>query len=86
MPISIKHEETEDLARRLAAITGESLTTAIRVALSERYAKIQRGKQRRGTLADELNAIGIRCAKRPVISTLQDDEVLGYDEIGAPTR
>ncbi|MBS1829617.1 MAG: type II toxin-antitoxin system VapB family antitoxin [Acidobacteria bacterium] len=86
MPISIKHEETEAPARRLAALTGESLTTVIRVALAERYARIQRGKQGRGTLADELIAIGNRCANRPIISTLQDEEILGYDEIGAPTR
>lgn len=86
MPISIKHEETEEIARKLAALTGESLTTTVRIALSERYARIQREKQRRGSLADEVIAIGNRCAGRPVLSTLSDEEILGYDEYGAPTR
>ena len=36
--------------------------------------------------AAELNAIALRCAKRPAISNLGDDEILGYDEAGAPTR
>lgn len=86
MPISIKHEETEHLARQLAELTGESLTTTIRIALSERYAKVTREKQRRGKPVDELNAIAIRCASRPILSNLSDDEILGYDEFGAPTR
>ena len=36
--------------------------------------------------ADELNAIALRCASRPVVSDLTDDEILGYDEFGVPTR
>jgi antitoxin VapB len=86
MPISIKNDETEELARKLAALTGESLTVTIRVALSERYERVLRGKKSRGSLAEELTAIGVRCASRPRISNLSDDEILGYDEIGAPTR
>ena len=33
------------------------------------------------SIAGELNAIALRCAKRPVISDLTDDEILGYDEL-----
>lgn len=86
MPLSIKNDETENLARKLAALTGESLTTTIRLALSERYERVRRSRGSGAALADELNAIGIRCSTRPVISTSTDEEILGYDEWGAPTR
>ena len=85
MPISIKNDETEALARKLAELTGETLTEAIRGAVAERYDRVRRARSGR-SLAAELNAIGLRCAKRPVISPLSPDEILGYDELGAPTR
>lgn len=85
MPISIKNDQTERLARKLAEITGETLTEAIRAAVAERYDRIRRARSGH-SLADELNAIALRCAQRPVISELSDDEILGYDESGVPSR
>jgi len=82
MPISINDGQTESLARKLAELTGETLTEAIRAALAERYDRLRRGR----SLAGELNAIALRCAKRPVVSPLSADEILGYDESGVPTR
>jgi hypothetical protein len=46
---------------------------------------LARGKSGR-TLTDELNEIALRCARRPVISDLSADEVLGYDDSGIPAR
>ena len=85
MPISIKNPETEGLARKLAALTGESLTDAIRQAVAEKYDRVRRGRAKR-SLADELNEIALRCASLPRISNLAEDEILGYDEFGAPTQ
>lgn len=85
MPISIKNDQTEQLARKLAELTGETLTEAVRAAVSERYDRLRRARSGR-SLADELNEIGLRCAKRPVVSRLSADEILGYDESGVPTR
>lgn len=85
MPISIKNDETEALARRLAELTGETLTQAIRVSVAERYDRVRRAKSGR-SLSAELNAIALRCASRPAISSLTDDEILGYDERGVPSR
>jgi antitoxin VapB len=85
MPISIKNDETEALARKVAELTGESLTEAIRMSLAERYDRLQRARAGR-SLGDELNEIAQRCAGRPNVSTLSDDEILGYDELGIPTR
>lgn len=85
MPISIKNEEVERLARDVAKLTGESLTDAIRVALAERETRLRRAKSGK-TLIDELNEIVDRYNSRPIVSNLTDDELLGYDEFGAPTR
>ena len=85
MPISIKNTQTEQVARSLALLTGESLTDAIRSSLEERYERLRRAREGR-SLADELNRTGVRCSRRPVISSLTDDEILGYHEFGAPTR
>ena len=85
MPISIKNDETERIARQLAELTGESLTEAIRMAVSERYERVR--KRRKGwNLTAELNEIGRRCGGRPVVSAMSEAEILGYDEMGIPTR
>jgi antitoxin VapB len=84
MPISIKNEETEGLVRKLAEFTGETLTEAVREAVAERYERLLRARPRR-FLADELNEIALRCAKRPVISQVSAHEILGYDDSGVLT-
>jgi antitoxin VapB len=85
MPISIKNDETEKLARQLAEFTGESITVAVRIAVEERYERLRRARAGR-SLRDEIKEIALRCANRPVISQMTDDEILGYDELGIPTR
>ena len=85
MPISLKNQQAEETARRLAALTGETLTEAIRVAIAERYERLRRARAKR-TLADEIREIGLRSSQRPIISHMTDDEILGYDEHGAPTK
>ena len=85
MPISIKNEETERIARELAEFTGESITDAVRIAVLERHERLRRARSGR-SLADELNEIALHCARLPILSDLTDDELLGYDEFGAPTR
>lgn len=85
MPITIKNDQTERIARQLADLTGESLTDAIRLSVAERLDRLTR--HRAGlSLAGEINEIGLRCSRRPVVSTLSADEILGYDESGIPTR
>lgn len=37
-------------------------------------------------IAVELNEIGRRCGELPVVSELSEDEILGYDDMGIPTR
>ena len=85
MPISIKNIETEDLAREVSGLTGQSLTDTIRTALLEKRDRVRQARRGR-SLADELNTIALRCAKRPTLSDLSEDEILGYDEFGIPSR
>ena len=85
MPISIKNDQAEKLARNLAKLTGETLTEAIQTAVAERYDRLRRARAGR-SLGDELNEIALRCSRRPVINQMSDDEILGYDESGVPTR
>ena len=83
MALSIKNPEADELARRLAAITGESITEATIVALRERLRR-QRGRAAGPRLRDELRAIRTRCSELPVLDTRSPEEILGYDENGVP--
>jgi antitoxin VapB len=75
-------EEIDRLARRVAALTGESLTEAIRKARAER---VERERLRCGQsvrLANRLMKIGRHCAGFPDIDTRSPDEIVGYAETG----
>ena len=84
MALNIKNEETCALARELADLTGETITGAISVALSER---LEREKKLRDVEAriDAMMAIGERCAKLigPGPSSTEIGDFL-YDERGLP--
>ena len=83
MALSVKDPEADRLAREVAARTGETLTTAVVVALRERLARL-RGRPRRRRLRDELREIGRRCAQLPTLDDRTADEILAYDERGLP--
>ena len=83
MALNIKDPATDDLARRLAAATGESITVAIRVAIEERMERIERGRRvsrRRPSLTRYIE----RARARPVRDDRSADEILGYDRFGLP--
>jgi antitoxin VapB len=82
LALSLKDKETDRLAREVAALTGETLTDAIRKALAER---LDRERLRRGQpakLADRLEALGKECAALPDYDTRSPEEIVGYDENG----
>lgn len=83
MALNIKDPATEKTVRELAAVTGETVTTAVRHAAEERLIRLRR-RRRRG-LADEIMEIGRRCAALPELDARSADEILGYDEAGLPT-
>ena len=83
MSLNLKNEETNRLAHELAGLTGETLTTAVTVAVRERLERLEQSK--RGMLSDRLLKIGQDCAahlKEPFLSVDHGD--LLYDERGLP--
>jgi antitoxin VapB len=78
--LNIKDAETDRLARRLARLTGESITKAVRTAVQERLEREER--QRGRPSVEHLMAIARQCASRPVIDDRSPDEIIGYDEPG----
>ena len=84
MALNIKNDEADRLARELAALTGETVTTAVTAALRERLGHVRRQHHDKG-LARRLLAIGADCAgrlKEPYRS-IEHGELL-YDERGLP--
>lgn len=83
MALSVKDPEADRLAREVASRTGETLTTAVVVALRERLARL-RGKTRRRRLREDLREIARRCTELPTLDDRPADDILGYDERGLP--
>lgn len=83
MSFNIKNQEAHRLAKKLADLTGESMTAAVTGALREKLERVRRAKS--GSLADRLLAIGKTAAKHlrePFRSA--DHADLLYDERGLP--
>lgn len=83
MALSIKHDEADRLARALARETGETLTEAVVTALRERLGRVRRPKRATRLRAD-IQAIQKRVARLPVVDARTADDILDYDEHGAP--
>ncbi len=83
MSLNIKNAETHQLVQELAALTGETQTTAVTVAVRERLDRVRH--LREVGLADRLLAIGADTAPRlrePFRSADHGD--LLYDQQGLP--
>lgn len=85
MTITLKSEDADRLARELARVTGESLTEAITVAVQER---LDRERRRRHLSVDQcihrVGRIQEEVARWPVQDKRSAEEILGYDDTGAP--
>ena len=84
MALSIKSIETEQLAREIAARTGESLTGAIQKALEERLERLN-SNRRSQALAAQIDDILQRVDEMPDLDARTPDEIIGYDENGLPS-
>ena len=81
--LNIKNRDAHQLAEELSKLTGESMTTAVTIALRERLARVRQEQGR--SLADRLLAIGKDCAarlKEPFRSADHGDVL--YDQRGLP--
>ncbi len=82
--LNIKDDRADQLARELAAETGESITTAVTVAVRERLQRL-RGAVPRERRREELSQIAKRSAERRVRDRRSAEEILGYDSDGVPS-
>ena len=83
MALNIKNPDTQKLARELAALTGETMTTAVTEAVRER---LHRVRQERGSgLAARMLKIGKECAAQlqEPYRTVDHGDLL-YDDKGLP--
>lgn len=71
------------LAKKIASLTGKSVTGVVIEALQEKLALVERTKNRAG-LAEELNRIALHCASLPRRDNRSPEEIIGYDESGLP--
>ncbi|HEX9642996.1 MAG TPA: type II toxin-antitoxin system VapB family antitoxin [Acidimicrobiia bacterium] len=81
MALSVKNEEADRLARELSALTGESITEAVVVALRERLQRMRASP----STADRLHRLVADLADYPVRDARPADDILGYDTSGLPT-
>ena len=83
MPLDIKDDETHALAKRLASLTGESLTQAVKRAIEQRLARVEptcAGFR----LADDLDHIALHCANLARRDRRSAEQIIGYDDRGLP--
>ena len=81
MPLSIKDEETDRLARAVSAATGETIADAIKTALRQRLQAVQAAAGR-DALIEKMRRISEDCAAHitePMTSTDHADLLYGTD-------
>jgi antitoxin VapB len=86
MPINLKSPEAERLIRRLAHVTGESITDAVLEAVRQR---LKREESARRSDVDRswarIEQLQRRVREQPLLDPRSSDEIIGYNESGVPT-
>jgi antitoxin VapB len=82
--LNIKDEAADRLARELAAETGETITTAVTIAVRERLERL-RGAVPRERRRQVLMEISTRSSRLPIRDPQSADEILGYGPDGLPS-
>ena len=83
MQLNIKDEKAYRLARELSLLTGDTMTGVVIEAL-EQHLKREGERRRPGWVRDRLMEIGRECAALEDRDLRSADEIVGYDEYGAP--
>jgi antitoxin VapB len=87
MALSIKNAEVEKLARELARRRDVSVTEAIRQSLEREVARDRLVPRYADSQLASIMAIVERASQIPERENpMGEDEILGYDEFGAPTK
>ncbi len=83
MALNIRNKYAEQLAETLARLTDENKTQAVSIALKDRLERVRSSRSSK-SLADSLDDIALHCAGLPVLDSRNPDEIIGYDDHGAP--
>lgn len=82
MALSIKSDEADQLARELAAETGETLTEAVVIALRERLGREH--ARHAASMRTRLARLAADVSALPVADDRPAEEIIGYDDSGLP--
>ena len=80
--MNIRSAKVDELAQRLARLTGEDIETALERAIEERLSRVvPPAADRKAALTTFFE----RTANLPVLDSRSVDEILGYDRFGLPS-
>ena len=82
MALSIKSDEADRLARKLAAETGETLTEAVENALRERLEREH--ARHEASMRTRLARLAADVATLRISDDRTPEEIIGYDDNGLP--
>jgi antitoxin VapB len=83
MTLRIDDPEADRLAQEVAAPTGETLAEAVKISPAEPLARERQRREAR-SLAQRRDEIARHRASLPDHDSRSPDEIIGYDEHGAP--
>ena len=82
MALNVKSSEADRLGRALAAVTHESITEAVTIALRERLDRVR--DQQQFDIKARLRRLSVWYRALPMKDSRTPDEIIGYDEDGLP--
>ena len=82
MTVLIKDDETDRMIRQLAGRTGETITDAVKGAVSEKLARTPLSEEEIAERLARLRAFVAKFDEMPTVDHRSADEILGYNEKG----
>jgi antitoxin VapB len=82
MAVLIKDEEADRLIRQLAKHTGETITDAVKGAVSEKLARTPLSETEIAERRAKLEAIIAKFDAIPTVDNRSADEIIGYNDKG----
>lgn len=81
-PMNIRSAKVDQLAQRLARLTGEDIETALERAIEERLSRVAPPAPADRKAA--MDSFFQRVSRMPVLDSRPVDEIVGYDGCGLP--
>lgn len=82
MTVLIKDDEADRMIRQLAERTGETITDAVKGAVSEKLARTPLSEEEIAVRRAKLDAILAKLDAMPTVDHRSADEIIGYNEHG----